>query len=486
MTTQPEAKKPKLAHSSMGAYCPSQHAGMLGLGKTPPTRPEMPSEKDIVSGKAPNPCDWILDLFKSVYYHTSVKLFTSPGVMLRNPLCTQRTPEFTRTDKNTNSATTFKEQWNMKNCLESLRQNGMYEATMTCWQFLPAVKEWNGNDLAIDAVSWRQLDACKGLWTKAALANSSEAGEFERFIFPGFVPTCIRSNDAIEELLKTDAFFRDLPACGGHAVLWSLIIALDEALTSGDDARLMRLYEASTTITVRMRTGASATQVLLDQMSFVDNLRVQAAASGACSFYEFAVASLRLPMITGQESGPELLKKLEALGVHFHGQKVDRNVAYSILSIVGLATKGPGQAAVRFLERIDPSILNNSTKVLRTFQVIKKTCAPDEWQDVVVSVMEAIAVAVLCGDANADEYTCDFLVPKARRVAGFVQGQISRRMFCKWFMDEQVTTAARGASNALTTTGLISIKEMCFFPQQFWINFADLDMEKDKIRSICV
>ena len=203
----------------------------------------------------------------------------------------------------------------MKHCLQSLRQNGMYEASSTLWQFLPALKEWNGIDLALDAVSWQHVEACKGLWSKTNLANSSEITENERYIFPGFLLTCLRAIDGIEELIKSNSAFRDLPACGGHAVLWSLILAMDEALTCGDDERVMRLYEASITITVRMRIDPSKTQVQLDHMSQVDVIRMLATASGATSFHEFAIAVLRLPEVSGQESGPDLVRQLETLGV---------------------------------------------------------------------------------------------------------------------------------------------------------------------------
>jgi hypothetical protein len=458
-------------------FDPAKHAGMLGLSCAPPPLPQKPSDKDIVCGNAPALCDWVTAAHKSVYYRLSVQLFQDSGVALRQPLCTQRTPPFS---PGTNVPSTFKEPWNMTNCLQSLRQNGLYDGTMTIWQFLPTVKVWNDIDLTIEAVSWQQLDACMGLWSKAALTNSSEIEENQRLIFPGFLPTCTLNLTAIEEMTKSSvSFFRDLPACGGHAVLWSLIVAMHDALASGDGERVMRLYEASVTVTVRMRLNPSKMQVQLDQMSFVDVLRIQGAASGATSFYEFGVSVLRLPEITGQESGPELVKKLDELGVLFKGKKVDRNLAYSILSLVGMASTGRGQAAVRFLERISPSVLADPTKVLRMNQVIKKSCAPDEWQDALVCLMEAMGVAILSGDAKADDFTGDFLVPKARRATGFVQSQLTKRKFCKWFLDEQITAAASGASNALSTGGLMSIKEKCCFPRTFWMNFADMDMNLD-------
>ncbi len=109
----------------------------------------------------------------------------------------------------------------------------------------------------------------------------------------------------------------------------------------------MRLYDASLTIAVRMRLDPSSAQLLCDQLSFVDILRVQNAASGATSFFEFALQVLRLPEISGQVSGPELVKKLATFGIQFKGKAVDRSLAYSMLSVVGTADKGMGKGGCK-------------------------------------------------------------------------------------------------------------------------------------------
>ena len=88
-----------------------------------------------------------------------------------------------------------------------------------------------------------------------------------------------------------------------------------EGVTVGvDNNRIMRLYEASLTVTVRMRHDPSSAQLLLDQMSFVDILRVQNVACGATSFFEFALQVLQLPGVEAQISGPELVKNLPSMG----------------------------------------------------------------------------------------------------------------------------------------------------------------------------
>ena len=417
------------------------------------------------------------ELWTSVYYRLSVFLFECNTTMLRAPLHMQKTPGFSAAEGL--AATTFKEAWDMINCVKSLRSNSLYEASMTIWQFTPAAREWLGSDLAIDAVSWKQLDSCAGLWSNAAFDRSSEQSDQRRYIFPGHVPTCVRSMDVVDVLANSQGLFKDLPACGGHAVLWSLIAALDLALSLPNEARVLKLYEASVTVTVRMRVAPSPVQLQLDALSYIDVLRVQNLATGATSFFEFSLAVLRMPEINGQETGTEMVRKLDTLGITYKGVEVGKPGAYSILAIVGIADQSEGKEAVRFLERISSTVFSDPTKIQRTIQVLKKTCASDECKDAFVVVMESMGVALLSGDAVENDFSVEVLVPKDRSEAGFVKSCITKRKFHKWFLDEQLTNAASGASSALSTEGLMLIKAKCSSPRKFWSLFRDGEMTED-------
>ena len=91
--------------------------------------------------------------------------------------------------------------------------------------------------------------------------------------------------------------------------MWSLIGALDKALSLPNYDQILRLYEASVTVTVRMRLDPSTAQMQLDSMGFIDVLRVQNLVNVATSFFEFALSVLRFQEISGQESGLELVTK---------------------------------------------------------------------------------------------------------------------------------------------------------------------------------
>ena len=203
----PPVRPPATPQPLWEKFQATKHAGMLGLPPSEPSSPERPSQKDIIVGLAPQPCYWIEGVWKSVVYRLSVFLFEEPTIKLRSPLHLQRTPSFSAArGASAGGVSTFKEPWDMTNCVKSLQRNGLYEGSMTIWQFLASAKEWNGVDLAIDIVSWMQYDACSNLWGEIALDSSSEHGDQARFIFLGFLPTCVRSVDIVEELSKAGGF----------------------------------------------------------------------------------------------------------------------------------------------------------------------------------------------------------------------------------------------------------------------------------------
>jgi hypothetical protein len=115
-----------------------------------------------------------------------------------------------------------------------------------------------------------------------------------------------------------------------------------------------------------MRLAPNGGQIRLDQLGYMDVLRVPGVGLGAISFHEFAFKVLGLPGVTGRESGPELVRKLEILGVTFKGKPIDINVAYSILSIVGMCDRGEGLNAIQFLDRVNPHVMADYTKLLYT------------------------------------------------------------------------------------------------------------------------
>ena len=161
------------------------------------------------------------------------------------------------------------------------------------------------------------------------------------------------------------------------------------------------------------------------------------------------------------------------------GKPVNKSIAYGILAIVGIADLGAGKDAVRYLERISPSVFSDPTKIQRTFQVLKKHCGPDEWKESFIILVESIGVSLLSGDAVEGDFSVDFMVPKARRSKGYVRGILTKRKFFKWFLDDQIVTAASGACSVLSAAGLTAIRDKCCSPKGFWLNFYTDERTKD-------
>jgi hypothetical protein len=458
-----------------------------------PPRPTKPTERDMIvnSSTCKSPKQYAGEVYKWVVWNLSNLLYDHPKISLRVPLVRQRTPCFEAMTPGTRKRsvpTTYKEPWNMENCLTSLSTSGIYEGSFTIWQFEAVTEVWKANgdeevNLGVDAVAWPAVIACQGLWSRVALNKSSEDDDSEgRYIFPAFLMTAIKTIDAVKDLIKHKNFFRDLPCLVGHAVLWSMYDAFHEVLAALKDDptntklqdRLVKLYEGSVTVTGRMRLDPSSSQLTLDQLSCVDQLRMLHMGSGATSCFEWFLSALRLPGVDATLTGPQMQKKLEEYGVLFKGKAVDRNLAYAILSIVGVADKDAGMAAVRFVERISPVVLSEYSKLMRICQIIKKICAPEELHDACRMVMECLGVSILSGDKEADMFSVEYMAPKEKGKKGFVHACLRKFSFLRWLLDDAANQAASGATNgAVTCDGVMAIRFKFFFPGDFWGSFSE-------------
>ena len=110
--------------------------------------------------------------------------------------------------------------------------------------------------------------------------------------FSGFMPTSARSLATVQPMLDSGGL-KDMPACGGLSILWSRLGAFDDAfeLMKVDKARgrhpLLKLYEASLNVTIRLRVTEDTDQLVLDKFGFAEVIRASAIASAAESFFIF-------------------------------------------------------------------------------------------------------------------------------------------------------------------------------------------------------
>ena len=453
---------------------------LLGISELRPEWPAMPDEFLIMTGAAPTPHEYIPILVPNIIHRLSVYLHEHKDIQLKVPLFTLQTPEIgPAAGGAAGKPTAYKERWNMQNCVHSLELNGIYEAAMTLYQFCTNTNKWNEQELGAELVTWPQLQACVGFWTKAALTASAEKDQMRRLIFPGMLPTCIKSVWEVQELMKKTLFFQKLPACGGQAILWSWYVAMDAALREGDEKMIMELHQAALNVTSRMRLNPSKDQVALDQMAFVDTLRMQNIAAGATSSFEFAVQACMLTKIAETDTGPVVEKKLKSLGIQFGGKEVSRTMRYSITAVAFIAHKGDCLKAVRFVERSNLHVLANADKIQRIIASIKKNTNVNETDHVFVFLMEVMGVSLLCGDAGDDTYSVTKLVGDKKGEASFVTLCLTKFRFLAWFLNAQMNHAASGATAALSMEGLEKIKSKVASVLAFFREFAKMEKKSE-------
>ena len=145
---------------------------MLGIGVLEPPRPTKPTNRDMIvnSSTCKSVKQYAGEVYKWVVWQLSNFLYDHPKIALREPLVTQRTPGFARRSGTPSVPTTYKEPWNMENCLTSLLTCGLYEGSLTIWQFeaVTEVFKVNGDEevnLGVDAVAWPAVVACQGFWS---------------------------------------------------------------------------------------------------------------------------------------------------------------------------------------------------------------------------------------------------------------------------------------------------------------------------------
>ena len=280
---------------------------------------------------------------------------------------------------------------------------------------------------------------------------------------------CI-SEAAIGNQAASGADFKDLQATSGHVLLWGLLGCLLDALVDEniDKVRIMALFEASLTVTVRMRLNPSAMQVVLDKISFSEALRVQSLGSGANSFYEFVVLLGEIPEISETDSGPKLMQTLKTLGVQYNGKGIERSVAYAILAILPYAKNTAASGAIRLVDGYAPKLLQDHSKFMRICQVSKKITAPGNMFEVFTLFMQQLYVDLVSGELQVDDGTLEFFLGTKNTSVGYVHTQQRKAYWIKWFIHEQLLQAASGAnSTVLSSVGLAQIRHTFSSPLFF-------------------
>ena len=273
---------------------------------------------------------------------------------------------------------------------------------------------------AADEPTWTQYGAASGAWTPDSLVRSSAKNErLRRFIFPGFVPSGVKSLVEAKQMLDSKSGLKDLPACGALSLLWSLIGAFDEALEMeksqpvAADALIAKLYEASLTVTIRIRLAPEKDQLIIDNLSYAEVIRCTNMAEAAESFYVFTTRITQLSDFDMEATGPKCVTKLKALGIQWRGKSCNTALAYAILAIAPYTKNPKCVSATRRLESVCPAFFSDQTRLMRIAQQIsKETSNFDEAEKTWATFMDWVRVSILTGAEGAStvgDFTVDNL-----------------------------------------------------------------------------
>ena len=135
------------------------------------------------------------------YYVTewASKTCSEGGLNLLQPLCD--IPPLKISDNSSSELTTFGETWDAANCANTLRSTSLYEAPGSIWwatRKKEKIKVQTEEHIVLQA-TYAHFEAGRSFWTDVAFNSSNSDPNKRRFIFPGFLPTCIEGSIGVEE-----------------------------------------------------------------------------------------------------------------------------------------------------------------------------------------------------------------------------------------------------------------------------------------------
>ena len=221
-------------------------------------------------------------------------------------------------------------------------------------------------------------------------------------------------------MLDSKSGLKNLPACGALSLLWSLIGAFDEALEMektnavAADALIAKMYEASLTVTIRIRLAPEKDQLIVDNLSFAEVIRCMNMAEAAESFYNFCRRLTQLTDFEMGATGPMCRAYLEAMGIAWRGKACNVALAYAVLAIAPYTRHARCVEGTRRLEGVCPAFFSDQTRLMRIAQQIsKETSNFDEAEKTWATFMDWVRVCILTGTEGAStvgDFTVDNVV----------------------------------------------------------------------------
>ena len=315
--------------------------------------------------------------------------------------------------------TTFRECWNAENCKAALQSTGLYEAAGNIWWFSNHVGTWAGEPLVGAEVSWTQFQAARAFWSTDAFNSSAENAAMRRYIFHGSLPSAISGlPDAERKSKGGGTVFQDLPLLAGRAVVLSYKEAFVKAIEEKDFKKVLKLYEAGLSTPIRLRSGPTPSEIMVDSLSWAESVRVQAAA-GADSVLSFIQKLACIPSVrvACETTVKALESELTRIGIRFNGKQIQKSGATAIAAIAPFAAIGAVRSAFTNLENVT-SALNEQTKLMRLCQTVGKRFPNfGDASRAVVFCINCLEAAVCHGECSEADINVPFLVGQKSQAA---------------------------------------------------------------------
>ena len=406
-------------------------------------------------------------------------------------------PPLAITDSTTILAKSFKEKWAPQHCKTSLASVEIYEAPNNPWQLNCTCPSFQGVEIAGAGASWAQLQVGMSTWSDSRFDASAAEASKKRWVYPSFIPTGVSSLVTVEKNAKEGScIFTDLPMLAGHAILWSWYLRADEFFQELDaiesqalaadvkpstreavEQKLVKLWEAVMTASIRMRVSPQLTQILNDRLQWSEELRVTNAAAGD-SFVVFTVTLDQYPELnlsTREWSGPKLARELSKLGLRFAGKEVSDACAKAILAAVPFFRKPVVLTAYRDLEAVTLTC-GEQTKLMRMCQTVNK-CYPKDPAAALCYAFEALRMNLAFEDLDQEDLSGAFLTgdPKNPQSVGFLAACATKMSHRDWLSHSIQLLGEAAAYQDLVREIKSSVDPRFNTPLNFWKNFGPSD-----------
>ena len=332
----------------------------------------------------------------------------------------------------------FKEQWNWANCEKSLSSQGLYEAPGNVFWLRLDIPTWEGSELPACRLTYGQIAAGRKMWSDEKYDRSAVGDASKRhYLINSVLPIAVLSiADATEKL-------RSVPCLASRGILAGLYSTFDDALRANNWQQIRALYQAALAMPMRMRVGPSRQQVVLDNITYSEELFV-AKLTASDAFYDFATKAGELIPTLENMTAKAVVERCSELGIAFHAQKVNDNIARALQNVYPYIRSGEVREALKLLEDVSPQ-LNDQSKISVLMHTASKTFTKGSAaaKGALAQLTNALRIAIEYKDIAKDSHVTKEFLTGAKHKAGYAQMFFKRLAFLEFL--ESMIKASTGS-----------------------------------------